>query len=103
MHLTTGAVEEWAAVNDERSWFDYTHAVEREELVIYQHTFRRVRQSAGNGRDHLLWKHHTTKVARHYAPGEWKKVSRVRKQTPPTSLENVPRVVRERERRPRVR
>ena len=65
--------------------------------MIYQHAFRRVRQPAGNGHDHLLWKHHTTTVARQYAAGEWTNVSRVRKGTPPTRLETVPHVVRERE------
>ena len=93
---TTTGTDRWDAVHDERHWYEYTHGVEGDQLLVYQHTFRRVRMPAGKGRDHLLWKHHTTKLARRYPAGAWTKVSRAKKQTPPTSLENVARRPRHR-------
>jgi hypothetical protein len=104
VRLPGGGTDRWDATSDERTWFDYTHQVVHEELVVYLHTFRRVRERADRTRDALLWKHHTTKIARRYAAGEWAAVTHVRRRTPPYAVERVARVgplLRERPRRRR--
>ncbi|MFL6106740.1 MAG: hypothetical protein ACJ716_09455 [Marmoricola sp.] len=92
---TPTGTDRWASVHDERHWYDYTHAVDDGELLVYLHTFRRVRMPAAQGQDFLLWKHHTSKLARSYAPGEWVKVTRAKRETPPAKRETVPRLPRE--------
>ena len=101
VRLPGGGTDRWDASSDERTWFDYTHQVVDGRLDVYLHTFRRVRERADRTRDALIWKHHTTKVARRYAAGEWASVTHVRRRTPPTSVERVARVAAPpRERRP---
>ena len=105
VRLPDGRIERWDAASDERTWFDYTHQVTIDgELVVYLHTFRRVRERADRTHDALIWKHHTTKVARRYGPGEWSKVGHVRARRPPYEVARVartPRAPRERSRRTR--
>ncbi|MFL6159050.1 MAG: hypothetical protein ACJ72D_23425, partial [Marmoricola sp.] len=60
---TPTGTDRWASAHDERHWYDYTHAVDDGELLVYLHTFRRVRMPAAQGQDFLLWKHHTSKLA----------------------------------------
>ena len=96
---TPTGTDRWSSAHDERHWYDYTYVEDGEDLLVYLHTFRRVRMPAANGQDHLLWKHHTTKLAHRYAAGEWTRVSRARRQTPPAARETVPRLPREPRRR----
>ena len=99
-----GGTDRWDATSDERTWFDYTHQVVDGELVLFLHTFRRVRERADRTHDALLWKHHTTKVARRYAAGAWTRVTHVKARRPPVGVERVtrtPRAPRERARRGR--
>ena len=105
VRLAEGRTERFDAASDERTWFDYTHQVTSQgELVVYLHTFRRVRERADRTHDALIWKHHTTKVARRYCTDEWSKVSHVKAQRPPYAVSRVartPRAPRERSRRTR--
>jgi hypothetical protein len=103
VRLVSGRIDRWESASDEWTWFDYTHQVSSDELVVYLHTFRRVRERADRTHDALLWKHHTTKVAHRYPAGEWTKVSRVQDQRPPYRVERVPRVAVRRERSSRQR
>jgi hypothetical protein len=102
VRLPDGRTDRWDAAWDERTWFDYTHQVADGELVVYLHTFRRVRERSGRTHDALIWKHHTTKVARRYAADEWGKVTHVKARRPPYELERTARVAAPRE-RPRRR
>ena len=89
-----GGTDRWDAAWDERTWFDYTHQVADGELIVYVNAFRRVRERAGRTHDVLLWKHHTTKVARRYAPDQWVKVTHVKPHRPPYKVERAARVAR---------
>jgi len=104
VRLPDGRTDRWEATSDERAWFDYTHQVVHGELVVYLHTFRRVRERVDRTHDALLWKHHTTKVARRYAADDWSKVTHVKARRPPYEVERAARVAtprRERSRRAR--
>ena len=102
VRLPNGGTDRWDATSDERTWFDYTHQVAHGALIVYLHTFRRVRERADRTHDALLWKHHTTKVARRYDAGEWTKVTHVKARRPPYEVTRATRVAtlpRERSRR----
>lgn len=102
VRLPGGGTDRWEATSDERTWFEYTHQVDDGELIVYLHTFRRVRDRADRTHDALLWKHHTTKVARRYDAGQWTKVTHVKERRPPLGVERVAGTIREpRERRRR--
>jgi hypothetical protein len=95
VRLPDGRTDRWDAAWDERTWFEYTHQVARDgELVVYLHTFRRVRERADRTYDALVWKHHTTKVARRYGSGEWSKVTHVKARRPPYEVARVSRATR---------
>lgn len=97
--------ESWEAAAGETRWVDYSHDRSGADLVIYAHTFRRVRERLDHGRDVLLWKPVSTAVAHTYTAGEWEEVVRSERTWPPTTPEYVARRPRHlalrRERRPR--
>ncbi|MET3961596.1 hypothetical protein ABIE44_001530 [Marmoricola sp. OAE513] len=86
-------VEKFESAGDERDWFDYTHAEVEGDLVVFVHVFRRVRDRHDRTHDQLLWKHHTTKVARLFPAGTWAGVTGVVPGLPATGVELVPRRV----------
>jgi hypothetical protein len=83
--------DEWAVIPGETRWIDYSCEQTGEELVVYLHAFRRVRERSGASHDLLLWKPATTKVAQRYAAGEWEEVVRAEREWPPTEVELVAR------------
>lgn len=93
-----GHVDRWAAIPGDTRWVDYSPRRVGDELVVYLHTFRRVRERLDGADDVLMWKPASTGVAHHYRPGEWEEVLDVEQSWPPYELERVPR----RRRRPRA-
>ncbi|HYF74197.1 MAG TPA: hypothetical protein VD864_15310, partial [Nocardioides sp.] len=73
----SGRVDRWDAIAGETRWVDYAHQESGGDLVVYVHTFRRVRERHDLTRDVVLWKPATTSVARRYAAGEWTAVANV--------------------------
>lgn len=96
---SSGQADAWNAIGGETRWVDYAHEQVGEELVVYVHSFRRVRDRYDDRHDALTWKPSTTGVAHHYGPGEWTAVVRAEREWPPAAVELVPR----RPRRPRRR
>lgn len=92
----TARVDTWAAIPGETRWVDYSHQVVGEELVVYLHLFRRVRDRHDASRDVLFWKPATTKLAQRYRAGEWSEVVGAAREWPPVGVELVPRRVRHR-------
>lgn len=98
VHRASGHVDHWAAIPGDTRWVDYSPHRAGEELVVYVHTFRRVRERLDGSDDVLMWKPASTGIAHHYAAGEWTEVVDVVQAWPPYALERVPR----RRRRPRA-
>ena len=84
-------VDHWEALRGETRWVDYSHQHAGEDLVVYLHTFRRVRDRFDSTRDLLMWKPATTRVAHRYSAGEWDELVRAEREWPPAELEYVPR------------
>jgi len=91
VRLPGARVDTWRAIPGETRWVDYSCARAGEDLVVYVHTFRRVRERLDRGQDLLLWKPGTTRVARRYAAEEWHEVTRDDREWPPAELLPVPR------------
>jgi hypothetical protein len=87
----TGDVDRWPAIPGETRWVDYSHHRVEDDLVVYAHTFRRVREGLDRTHDVLLWKPSSTGIAQRYAAGEWSDVVDVERSWPPYTLERVPR------------
>lgn len=94
-----GQADAWQAIGGETRWVDYAHEQVGDDLVVYVHSFRRVRDRHDDRHDALTWKPSTTGVAHHYAAGEWTAVVRAEREWPPAAVELVPH----RPRRPRRR
>lgn len=88
---STGHVDRWLAIPGETRWVDYSHHQVGAELVVYVHTFRRVRERYDGARDVLLWKPASTGVVHRYGAGEWHQVADAERTWPPYDLEVVPR------------
>jgi hypothetical protein len=85
-------LDRWDAIPGETRWVDFSHAaVGEEDLVVYAHTFRRVRERHDQKYDVLMWKPATTAVAHRYGADEWDSVLSAEREWPPTSLELVPK------------
>ncbi len=91
VRLPGARVDTWRAIPGETRWVDYSCDLTGDDLVVYVHTFRRVRERLDRGRDLLLWKPGTTRVARRYAAGEWDEVVGDDREWPPAELQQVPR------------
>lgn len=89
-------LDRWDTLAGDSRWVDYSHQQVGVELVVYAHTFRRVRERRDDRSDVLLWKPASTAVARRYAAGEWDEVVGAEKAWPPYELEVVPRRPRRR-------
>lgn len=89
MRLPGARVDTWRAIPGETRWVDYSCQQTGADLVIYVHTFRRVRERLDRSQDLLLWKPGTTRVARRYAAGEWDEVVRAEREWPPAELRRV--------------
>ena len=94
---TSGQVDRWDAVAGDTRWVDYSPHRDGDELVVYAHTFRRIRERLDATGDVLMWKPASTATAHRYGAGEWSRVLRVEQSWPPYEIERVPR----RRRRPR--
>ena len=70
---------------------DYSYEQAGEDLVVYIHTFRRVRERFDPSSDLLLWKPATTGVAHRYGAGEWDEVVRAEREWPPVETRYVAR------------
>jgi hypothetical protein len=95
----------WEALPGDTRWVDYAHDQVGDELVVYMHTFRRVRERLDKTHDLLLWRPSSTAVAHRYGPGECENVVRADREWPPAKVEHVPgrpRGVEEREKRSAV-
>jgi hypothetical protein len=88
---STAHLDTWDAIPGETRWVDYSHQHAGEDLVVYIHTFRRVRERFDSSRDLLLWKPATTGVAHRYREGEWDEVVRAERHWPPVEVQHVPR------------
>jgi hypothetical protein len=84
-------LDHWDAIPGETRWVDYSYQQEGDELVVYLHAFRRVRERFDSARDLLLWKPATTKVAHRYRAGEWRQVVRAGQEWPPVEVKYVAR------------
>lgn len=91
MRRSTSQVDAWDAIPGETRWIDYSCEQDGERLVVYIHTFRRVRERFDSGRDLLLWKPATTGVAQRYAAGEWDEIIRNEREWPPVEVQYVAR------------
>jgi hypothetical protein len=87
----TGHVDRWEAIPGETRWVDYALHRDGEELVVYAHTFRRVRERYDGAHDVLMWKPASTGIAHHYRAGEWDAVVDAVQSWPPYEVERVPR------------
>ena len=94
-------LDTWPVLAGETRWVDHSSAVEGEDLVVYAHAFRRVREGVDRTTDVLLWKPSTTKVAHRYHPDEWAEVVSAEREWPPATVERVPRRRRSRSDRDR--
>src|SRR3954466_6333608 len=88
---STSRVDSWDVIPGETRWVDYSCEQSGGDLVVYLHTFRRVRERYDTTSDALLWKPATTKVARWYAANEWEAVDRAEQEWPPVEVEHVAR------------
>jgi hypothetical protein len=88
---STGHVDRWETIPGETRWVDYSSHRTGEDLVVYVHTFRRVRERYDGSHDVLLWKPASTGIAHHYVDGEWEEVVDAQQAWPPYELERVPR------------
>lgn len=88
---SSGQHDAWNVIAGETRWVDYSHEQVGDDLVVYVHSFRRIRDRFDSGRDALSWKPSTTGVAHEYAAGEWAEVVRAEREWPPAELEPVPR------------
>lgn len=93
---TGGRTDAWNALGGETRWVDYAHEQLGDDLFVYVHSFRRVRDRYDDRHDVLFWKPSTTGVAHHYAAGEWAEVVRAEREWPPAEVEQVPRRPRRR-------
>lgn len=84
-------VDTWDAVCGETRWVDYAAEEVSGDLIVYIHTFRRVRERAGPRTDVLFWKPSLTRVAHRYTAGEWVEVVRTEREWPPAEVQQVPR------------
>jgi hypothetical protein len=84
-------LDRWDALPGETRWVDYSCQHAGEELLVYVHTFRRVRERFDSSSDVLLWKPATTRLAHRYAAGQWDAVLRGEREWPPTELAYVAR------------
>jgi hypothetical protein len=96
-------LDRWESLSGDTRWVDYGHEQVGDDLVVYTHTFRRVRDRLDKTRDVLLWKPSSTAVAHRYGPGEWEKIVRADREWPPAKAEQVPRRPRRLEERERRR
>lgn len=94
MRTPGSRLDTWSALPGETRWVDYSCQRVEGDLVVYAHTFRRVRERSDAAGDLLLWKPGTTKVAHRYAAGDWEAVVRAIREWPPTGVELVPRRAR---------
>jgi hypothetical protein len=103
---TTSQLDEWNVLVGETRWVDYTVDHDGDDLVVYAHTFRRLRERLDQRHDVLLWKPASTAVTHRYGRDEWDEVVRAEREWPPAQLERVQRRPRHielrRERRPRT-
>jgi hypothetical protein len=86
----------WGALPGETRWGDHSCQQVGGDLVVYRHTFRRVRERLDATHDVLLWKPATSRVAHRYAAGEWLAVVGADRVWPPPGVEQVPRRPRRR-------
>ncbi|HEY0952689.1 hypothetical protein [Nocardioides sp.] len=91
VRLPGARVDTWRAIPGETRWVDYSCDRAGDDLVVYVHTFRRVRERLDRTQDLLLWKPGTARVARRYAAGEWDEVVGADREWPPAELTQVPR------------
>jgi hypothetical protein len=84
-------IDIWEAIPGETRWVDYSHQHAGDTLVVYIHTFRRVRERFDSRSDLLLWKPATTGVAHRYREGDWDQVVRAEQQWPPVEVQYVAR------------
>jgi hypothetical protein len=91
VRLATSTLDRWDPIDGERRWLDYSCQEVAGELLVYLHTFRRVRDRYDAEHDLLMWKPSTTALARRYAADEWREVVRAERQWPPAEVQRVPR------------
>ena len=91
VRTTSGHVDPWAAIPGETRWVDYAHELAGDELVVYAHTFRRVRDRATATTDVLMWKPDTTRDPHKYGAGEWVALGTPQREWPPAEVQQVPR------------
>lgn len=103
MRISGARTDRWRAIPGETRWVDYSGQQVGEDLVVYVHTFRRIRERYDADADVLLWKPGTTGVAQRYAAGAWLEVVDVERAWPPTDLVRIPRRERTIPRRDRAR
>jgi hypothetical protein len=96
-------LDRWEARRGDTRWIDYAHQQVAVDLVVYLHTFRRVRDRLDQTHDVLVWKPSSTAVAHRYGPGEWVEVLGADREWPPARGEHVPRRPRRLDERDRRR
>jgi hypothetical protein len=84
-------VDRWETLPGETRWLDYAHQQVGDGLVVYMHSFRRVRDRLDRTHDLLVWKPSSTVVAHRYGAGEWTDVVQAKREWPPVMVEQVPR------------
>src|SRR4051794_33626616 len=88
---STSRLDSWDVIPGEPRWVDSSCQQGGEDLVVYIHTFRRVRERHDSTSDLLLWKPATTKIAHRYGADEWEAVDRAVQEWPPVEVERVAR------------
>ena len=91
MRRSTSKLDTWDAIEAGTRWVDYSYQQVGEDLVVYIHTFRRVRERFDSRSDLLFWKPATTRVAHRYDAGQWDEVVRSEREWPPVEVEYVAR------------
>ena len=91
VRTSASRLDAWDAIPGETRWVDYSCDRAGDDLVVYLHAFRRIRERFDLTSDVLLWKPSTTKVARRYAAAEWDAVVRFEREWPPMEMEKVAR------------
>jgi hypothetical protein len=87
----TSQLDAWNAIPGETRWLDYSCQEVGENLMVYVHVFRRVRERLDSRSDLLLWKPATTRVAQRYGGDEWAEVVRAEREWPPVEVRPVSR------------
>lgn len=91
VRLANHQLDNWFAIPGESGWIDYSCQQHVGELIVYIHSFRRMRERVDLRRDVLVWKPGTTNVAHRYGAGEWTEVLEATQVWPPAEVEYVPR------------